>query len=117
MGSTWSCLFRLGRNLRDVGTALPIAKVFLRQIESALPGYITNQNHRRIFGTVETVKEFPAVVVLVRHIFNVFDEPHRGVRVGVLLERGFSQAFEQLSNWCGAVLVVLAFNGQRFGAK
>ena len=100
-------LIALSGNIRNVVAAFPGAEIFLDHPERVVVLHIAHQNNRRVLRPVVTTIELQAVIVLIRHVLDVFDKAHRGVRIGVALIRGRPQHFEKLFFRRGAVFVEL----------
>ena len=101
-------LIALSGNIRNVVAAFPGAEIFLDHRKRVVVLHIAHQNNGRVLRPVVTTVELQAVIVLIRHVLDVFDKAHRGVRIGVALIRGRPQHFEKLFFRRGAVLVELA---------
>ena len=102
-------------NLGNIRATLPGAEVFLCHGQSIIALHVANQNNRRVLRPVVTTVELQAVLVLVRHVLDVFDETHRGVRISVPLISGRAQHFKKFLFGVGAVLVEFPKDGFRFG--
>ena len=101
--------------LRLVAAALPRAQVLRRQLTCAIARDVADKEDGGVLGPVEAVEELQAVVVLVGHVLDVLQEAHRRVLVGVAVK---AVSYSTSSSFCvgvGAVLVVFAQHGQRFG--
>ncbi len=108
-------LIALTWDFRDVAATLPGAEIFLDHRERVVVLHVTDQDNRRVLRPVVTTVELQAVIVLIRHVLDVFDEAHRGMRIGVELISRRAQHFEKLFFRRGAVLVELAEHGLCFG--
>ena len=106
-------LLRFTRNLRRVVAALPVAEVFPHHRQHLIVLHVADDDDGDILRAIVTLVELQAVLVLVRHVLDVFDEAHRGVFVGVLLESRRAQDFKNLLRRIRAVLIKLAEHGLR----
>ncbi len=109
---------RLLRNDRGVCAArLPASPVLLDHRQHLLRRHVAGDDDGGVLRTVPPLEERLRVGVLVRHVLDVFDEPHRRVFVGVGLIEAIALNLEQLLERVGAVLVVFAENGARLGLE
>ena len=81
-------LIALSGNIRNVVAAFPGAEIFLDHRERVVVLYIAHQNNGRVLRPIVTTVELQAVIVLIRHVLDIFDEAHRGVRISVALISG-----------------------------
>src|ERR1700738_208957 len=109
-------LFLIGfaGNLGNIAAMLPLAKISLYHPHGIVALYAANHDDRRVLGTVIALIELQAVIILVGHIFDVFDEAHCGVGISVTFIGGGTQYFICLLFRIGAVLVKFAEHGFRF---
>src|ERR1700694_1465080 len=95
-------------NLGNIAAMLPLAKISLYHPHGIIALYAANHDNRRVLGTVVALIKLQAVIILVGHIFDVFDEAHRGVGISVTLIGGGEQYFITLLFRISAVLVEFA---------
>src|SRR5262249_39046666 len=68
--------------------SLPGAPVFFDQANRLLGIHVSGDDQRGVLGAVPAIEEQLRVLELVGHVLDVFEEAHRGVLVGVGVERG-----------------------------
>ena len=78
---------------------------------------VAGEDDGRVLGAVPAFEKRARVAELVRHLFNVADETHGGVLVGVRGVGVVSLDFDQFAQRVGAVLVVFAQHSARFGLE
>ena len=96
-----------------VRSPLPIRVILFDDPHDLVVLHIADDNHRAIFRAVKPVEEFQTVFVLVRHIFNVGEEPHGRVFIRVRCEGGVLEFFEHRLKRDGIILIILAENRPR----
>lgn len=105
---TRTFLRRLGGNGGFVIPGLPIPKILLDKALHIGRLHIAHDDDRGVFRAIKSRVKFLAVLVLIGHVLDVLDEAHRGMLVGVSIERLFAQDLLQFVNRVGVILIVFA---------
>ena len=113
MCRTGSVLHGLDGDVGFVRAALPVAPILLDKGLGLLRSDVAGDDDRRVFGPVVTVEELRGCTQTARACPGCLQEAHGGVLVGVRREGRVAQDFVQLRGRGGAVLVVLAEDGER----
>ena len=80
-----------------IAAALPFAPVFVHQRAHCLRLHVAHHHDGGVLRPVVAVEELEAVIVLVGHVLDVFQEAHGGVLVGVAVEGGVVQHLVELA--------------------
>ncbi len=107
----------LSRDVDGVSPPLPPAPVALDHCHDFGSIDVARDDDRRVLGPVPAPEELTRVFELVRHVFDVREEAHRRVLVGVPGECVLALHLDELVQRIGAVLVVFAEHGPGLGLE